>query len=341
MKKCNKGFALIGCGMIARVHAAAIEHIEGARIVGVYDNFYESAKKFADERGCRAYATLDELFGDKEVEIVNICTPSGLHAELAIKAANAGKNIIVEKPMAITEEQLNEVIAAVEKNHVKAEVVTQLRFTPAVKKLKQAIDDGKLGKILLADYKMKYYRSQDYYDHGAWRGTWKMDGGGAMMNQGIHGIDLLQYLVGGVKSVYATCRTMSRKIETEDTANVIVEFNNGATGVIQCTTIAAPGYPRSIEITGEKGTVILSEDKIANWDIEGETAEKEELNTASFSDPSAIDFENHKLQFEDLINAVETDGKPLVDVYEGRKPVDIILASYKSSKLGAKVDVKS
>lgn len=338
--KCNKGFALIGCGMIARVHAQAIEHIDGAKIVAVYDNFYQAAEKFATEHNCKAYKTVEELLADKDVEIVNICTPSGLHAELAIKAANAKKHIIVEKPMAITEEQVEAVIKAVEDNGVKVEVVTQLRFTEAVQKIKKAIDEGRLGKILLADYRMKYYRSPEYYAQGGWRGTWKMDGGGAMMNQGIHGIDLIQYLVGGVKSVNAVCKTMSRDIETEDTANVLVEYNCGAIGIIQCTTVAEPGYPRSIEITGTNGTIVLREDAIESWGIKGETEQTGEMLTNAFADPSAVSYNFHKMQFEDLIDAVEKDRRPLVDIYEGRKPVDIILASYKSSNEGKKIEIK-
>ena len=334
------GFALIGCGAIARIHAAAIEQIENAKLVAVYDNFYEFSQKFAAERSCKAYQTIEELLGDSEVDIVNICTPSGLHAELAIKAAKAKKHIVVEKPMAITHEQISELVKAVEENEVKVEVVTQLRFTDAVKKIKNAIDEGKLGKILLADFRGRYYRSPEYYAQGGWRGTWKMDGGGALMNQGIHGIDLIQYLVGGVKSVYADCRTVLHNIETEDTANILVEYQCGAIGVIQGTTAVNPGYPRTIEITGTNGTIVLKEDVIERWDIMGEDAhEAKESESNSGSDPMAIPFAYHKLQFEDLIDAIENNRAPVVDVYEGKKPVEIILAAYESSKTGKKVEL--
>ena len=335
-----KKFALIGCGAIAKLHAQAISNIENAQLVGVYDYSYEFAQKFASEHNCIAYKTLEELLACSEIDIVNICTPSGLHAEQIIKAANAKKHIIVEKPMAITKEQLDAAIQSVDKNKVKVEVISQLRFTPAIQKLKAAIESGALGKILFADFKMKYYRSAEYYKKGGWRGTWKMDGGGALMNQGIHGIDLVQYLIGGVKSIYADCRTLAREIEVEDSANILVEYKNGAIGVIQCTTVADPGYPRMIEVTGTKGSVIIKEDVIERWDLEG--GKTPEIKTSLFnsgSDPMAFSEKFHEMQFMDLIRAIDEDKQPLVDEREGRKPVEIILAAYESSKLGKKVEL--
>ena len=336
------GFALIGCGAIARLHAQAIKDIDNARLVAVYDNFYDYAQKFASDFGAKAYQSLDDMLKDDDIDVVNICTPSGLHAQLAVKVANAKKNIITEKPMAITDEQIAQMIQAVEANNVKCEVVTQLRFSDAVVKIKKALDEGRLGKIYTADFRMRYFRSQEYYDKGAWRGTWAMDGGGALMNQGIHGIDLIQYLMGGVKSVQADCRTIARKIEVEDTANMLVEYNNGAVGIIQCTTVCTPGYPRTIEISGEKGSILLKEDTIEVWDIEGDDSDGSDCkthNVSGFANPMDITYKYHKMQFEDLLKAIEEDKVPMVDVYEGRKPVDIILSAYKSSKSGQKVEI--
>ena len=323
------------------MHAKAIQGIEDARLVGVYDYSYTYAEKFAQEFSCIAYKALEELLANPEIDIVNICTPSGLHAEQTILAAKAKKHIIVEKPMAITKEQLNEVIMAIEENGVKAEVITQLRFTPSICRLKKAIDEGRLGRILLADYTMKYYRSPEYYKQGGWRGTWKMDGGGALMNQGIHGIDLIQYLMGGVKSVYAQCRTLDRDIEVEDTANILVEYKNGAMGVIQSTTVATPGRPRQITVCGTKGSVVVREDVIESWDIEGEEVNvNQESAFNSGVDPIAFTEYYHKMQFFDLIEAIEKDRKPLVDENEGRKPVDIILAAYESSNTEKRVEIE-
>lgn len=335
-----KGFGLIGCGAIARLHAKAIAGIEKAKLIGVYDYSYEYAEKFAKEFGCKAYESLETLLANSDIDIVNICTPSGLHAEQTILAAKAKKHVIVEKPMAITKEQLDGAISAIRENGIKAEVITQLRFTPAIRKLKQAIDEGRLGKILLADFNMKYYRSPEYYKQGGWRGTWKMDGGGALMNQGIHGIDLVQYLVGGVKSVYAQCRTLDREIEVEDTANILVEYTNGAMGVIQSTTVATPGRPRQITVCGTKGSVVVKEDVIEHWDIAGEEeSERTESDFHSGADPMAFTEYYHKMQFIDLINAIDENRKPMVDENDGRKPVDIILAAYESSRTGKKIEL--
>ena len=336
-----KQFAIIGCGAVSQFHAKAIQELENGNLYGVYDTRRESAEKFASGyEGCKVFSTLDELFSCKEVDIVNICVPSGLHAELAIKAAKAGKHVIVEKPMAITKEQLDNIIQATEEHKTKVAVITQLRFTPAIQKAKEAIDSGKLGRILLADFSGKYYRSPEYYAAGGWRGTWAMDGGGALMNQGIHGIDLIQYLMGGVKNVYALCRTQARDIETEDSAYLIVEYKNGAIGSIHGTTVANPGYPRMLEITGTEGTIKIEEDEIKAWDIAGEKVEVKDTQIKSGADPMAINCKYHKAQFADLIDAIEQDRAPMVDVYEGRKPVDIILAAYESSKTGKRIDLE-
>ena len=331
------GFAIIGCGVIAGIHAEAIAKIENAKLIGVYDFSSERAKEFADKYGCKAYETQEKLLSDSDVEVVNICTPSGLHYKQIVACAEAKKNVIVEKPMAITKEQIEEVVKAVEENGVKLEVISQLRFTYAIRTLKKAIDEGKLGKIYIADYKMKYYRSPEYYAGSNWRGTWSMDGGGALMNQGIHGIDLIQYVMGGIKSVYADCKTIGRKIEVEDTANVLVEYNSGAVGVIECTVLAKPGYERKIEIHAEKGSVVISEDTITKWDVEG--TEKPKTFDCKLDARNVIFFneEHHAEQIKDLIEAIENNRRPFIDENEGKKVVDIILAAYKSSESGERV----
>jgi len=187
---------------------------------------------------------------------------------------------------------------------------------------------------------MKYYRSPEYYSSSGWRGTLAMDGGGALMNQGIHGIDVLQFLAGSVKSVMGIAKTLDRDIEVEDAASVVVEYENGAIGIIQGTTCVTPGYPRHIEISGTKGTVALEEDSIVKWDIEGEdNVVCENTGVESFRDPTAFSNENHKKQLQDIISAIENDRAPKVDIYEGKKPVEIILAAYESSKTGKKINL--
>ena len=329
------GFGIVGCGMISRWHLGAVESIDEAYLVGVCDAKYENAEKIAKENNCAAFESYEKMLECEDVDIVCICTPSGLHAPMAVMAANAKKHFVVEKPMAITKEQVESVIEATERNGVKGAVISQLRFTESIKYVKNAIENGELGDIIIGDVYMKYYRSPDYYASADWRGTWEMDGGGALMNQGIHGIDVLQYLVGPVKSVFGICKTLARDIDVEDTANVVVEYENGAIGTIQGTTSVNPGYPRIISISGTKGTVELTEDVITRWDIEGnegKAVSHPKGDTTSYRDPAGFALDSHRMQIKDLIDAVKFDRRPLVDVHEGRKPVDIILGAYQSSK---------
>lgn len=337
------GFGIIGCGMIARWHANAVKSIPGARLIGVTDTFEQSRKAFAKEYEVKDFDSVEALLKAPEIDVICICTPSGLHAPLAIQAAEAGKHVIVEKPMALTLKEADDVIKAVEANKVKMAVISQLRFTPAVMKIKETVDKGELGRLVCGDIYMKYYRSQEYYDKGGWRGTWKMDGGGALMNQGIHGVDLLLYMMGPVKSVFAYTRTLARKIEVEDTAAAVVEFKNGAIGVIQGTTSVFPGAPRRLEISGDKGTIVLEEDSIASWSIEGQEIPEDiklgHTENMSASNPAAFGFEGHIKQISDMVDAIKYDRKPMVDQYDGRRPVELIVSIYESSRTGKSVEL--
>lgn len=336
-------FGIIGCGMISNWHAGAIRQIKGAKLCGATDVNSEMRAAFAAKYGIKEFATIEGLLSCPEIDIVCICTPSGLHAPLAVKAANCGKHIIIEKPMAINLREADEIISACETNKVKMAVISQLRFTQAVIALKKAVDEGRLGRLVSGDIYMKFYRSQEYYDKGGWRGTWKMDGGGALMNQGIHGIDLLQYIMGPVKSVFAHTRTLARKIEVEDTASALLEFKNGALGVIQGTTSIYPGKPRILEISGDKGTITLEEDCISSWAIEGEEVPSDVVightTSGSANNPSGFSLDGHIMQIGDMVKAVLNDGKPFVDCYEGRKPVEIITAIYESSRTGKLIEL--
>lgn len=332
------GFGIVGCGVISNWHAKAIGEIEGIRLIGVTDVYKDSRDKFALNYGVHSFDSTDEMFANNEIDVVCICTPSGLHAPLALQAAEAGKHIILEKPMALNLKETDEIIAACKKNNVKLTVISQLRFTDAVTRLKEAVDQGLLGKLIMGDIYMKYNRSQEYYDKSGWRGTWKMDGGGALMNQGIHGIDLLQYIMGPVKSVFAHTRTLVRDIEVEDSAIAILEFQNGALGTIQGTTSIYPGSPRVLEINGDKGTIALEEDSIIKWIIEGQEMPEGIVmgnsNYNSSSNSSDFSTGGHTFQIRDMAQAIWEDRKPLVDQYEGKKPIEIIMAIYESSRTG-------
>lgn len=337
------GFGIIGCGMISKWHAEAICAADEARLVGVADVDHDRAVKFSEKYGCIAFSDVDSLIKHKDIDVVCICVPSGLHSEYAVKAARAGKHFVVEKPLAINREQLKTVIDACEENRVKGCVISQLRFSPSVQKVKKAIDDGALGKLLFADLTMKYYRSPDYYSSVGWRGTREMDGGGALMNQGIHGIDLIQYLAGPICSVSGICKTLVHDIEVEDTASLTVEFENGAIGTITGATSAFPGFPRYIEINGTKGSIALTEDKIAFWSVDGEEMGSElDVNvtdSSSHDDPTQISFELHKKQIADMIDALKNDRAPLVDVYEGKRAVEVILSAYEADEKERKIVV--
>lgn len=335
------GFGIIGCGMISSWHAQAIIKTQDARLIAVTDVNEKSRNDFAKEFDAEAVSTVEELLSRDDIDIICICTPSGLHAPLAIQAANAGRHIVVEKPMAITMKEADDIITACKVNTVKMAVISQLRFTDAIQKLKRAVDSGILGKLVTGDIYMKFFRSQEYYNKGGWRGTWKMDGGGALMNQGIHGIDLLQYVMGPVKSVFAHTRTLARDIEVEDTAVAVLEFKSGALGVIEGTTSVYPGLPRRLEISGDKGTIIVEEDSIINWDIEGmerpDDIELKRTTSGTASNPAAFSLEGHILQIGDMTRAVKEGREPMVNQLEGKKPVEIILAIYESSKSGKPV----
>ena len=337
MQKQSFGFGIIGCGMISKWHADSILSIEGAYLVGAADAAPQRAANFASQYGCTPFASADDLLACAEIDIVCICTPSGLHAEYAKKVAEAGKHFVVEKPLAITREQLSEVITACEANGTRGCVISQLRFSPAVQKVKKALDEGLLGTILFADLTMKYYRSPDYYASTPWHGSRAMDGGGALMNQGIHGIDLIQYLVGPIRTVSGVCKTMVHEIEVEDTASLTVEFENGAVGTVTGSSAAYPGFPRQIELNGTTGSITLTEDRITHWSVGGETpaelSEEGNGTTAqTYRDPKKMSFELHKQQLADMIDALRTDRKPLVDIYDGKRAVDVILSAYEASQ---------
>ncbi|MGE3315572.1 MAG: Gfo/Idh/MocA family protein [Planctomycetaceae bacterium] len=343
------GFGIVGCGMISNFHAKAIEQIRGAKIVACYDTFPAGADRFAAANGCKAYHNIDEMLADKNVHIVNICTPSGSHMDPAAKAANAGKHVVVEKPLEITLARCDAIINACKKNKVKLCAILPSRFSPANLALKQAIDQKRFGKLTLGDTYVKWWRSQAYYDSGGWRGTWALDGGGAYMNQAIHNVDLLYWFMGEVAEVIGITDTLAHeRIEVEDVGVAAIRFKNGAIGTIEATTSAFPGLLKKTEIHGTQGSVIVEQDDILMWEFEISTAKDVALKkkfaakvsgSGGASDPSAISFKGHQEQLTDFIKAIKTNGKPLVDGEEGRKSVEIILAIYQSSWTGKRVQL--
>lgn len=332
-------FGLIGSGMIASFHAQALHAIRQAEIAGVYDASEVAAERFCEKWGGKVYASIDALLADASIDVVCVLTPNGLHAQMTLQALEAGKHVVVEKPMAITLEEAERVIALSNSTGKMVCVISQLRFSPAVQAVHCAVQEGKLGRITSASLAMKYWRNEAYYT-SSWRGTWKMDGGGALMNQGIHGVDLLQYLVGSVVRVSAFCKTQIHQIETEDSAVAALEFACGAVGTLEGSTACYPGYPRRIEICGEKGSIVLEEDDIIRWDIPEERPKAEPRVSAASSDPSAIQADGHERQLTNMIRAILGEEPLLVDAKEGKKPVEIILGIYESSRTGRPVEIR-
>ena len=331
-------FGIVGCGTISSKYAEAISQLDRAELTGVFDINPENGTAFAQSCGAVYYPTLEKLLRS-DVDAVCICTPSGLHEPSAIQAAEAGKNVVVEKPIGITAEQLDAIACACEKNKIQLCAISQMIFSDAFQKLKKAVAEGRFGKVFFGDLSMKYFRSDEYYRSGGWRGTWTMDGGGALMNQGIHGVGLLLDLLGPVKSVTALTRTFIRPIEVEDTVVAILEFQSGALGNIVATTSVTPGKPRILSIHGTKGTAVLTESTITQWDIEGEDSPVSENQAiqSSASNPTDFTSELHRRQLDDFIDSLENGTKPRLGINEGRMPIDLILGIYRSSQTGKTV----
>ncbi len=223
------GFGIVGCGMISHFHCKAIADVKGAKFVACYDSREESAEALAIQFGGTAYSDLDEMLADPRVDVVTICTPSGAHLDPAVAAAKAGKHVIVEKPLEITLKRCDAIIAACAENKVVLSTIFPSRFHKSSQTLKKAIDAGKFGTLSLGDAYVKWFRTQEYYDSGQWRGTWALDGGGALMNQAIHSVDLLTWLMGPVAELTANTATLAhQRIEVEDVATASLKFENGA-----------------------------------------------------------------------------------------------------------------
>lgn len=322
------GFGIIGCGMISKFHAKAIGDVRGAKLVACFDQFPAAADKLGEATGCKAYHKLDEMLADPAVDVVTIGTPSGAHMEPAVAAARAGKHVIVEKPLEITLRRCDAIIAACQKSGVVLSTVFPSRFHDAAQAMKKAVAEGRFGRLTLGDAYVKWYRSQAYYDSGAWRGTWDLDGGGALMNQAIHSVDLLTWLMGPVVEVRAKTALMAHeRIAVEDVALATVEFANGALGVIEATTAVYPGYLKRIEIHGTEGSAVIEEEDLVKWDFLKKKPRdaavvammaKHTSGGGGAADPAAIGHHAHARQFQDVVNAIKKKTAPSVDGLGGR-----------------------
>jgi UDP-N-acetyl-2-amino-2-deoxyglucuronate dehydrogenase len=345
----SHGFAIIGTGVIAAVHADAIATLPGARLVAVTDIDAGLAVAFAGRRGCEAEPDLAPLLARADVDVVCVCVPSGLHAEIGIRAAKAGKHLVVEKPIDVTVAAADRLIEAARAAGVALTVISQHRFDPDLIELKRLLGDGALGRLVLGEASTKWYRSQAYYDSAGWRGTWAMDGG-SLMNQGIHYVDLLRWCMGPVAEVTAVCVTEAHQIEVEDTALAVVRFSSGAVGTILSSTAAFPGFPQRLEITGTEGTVIVENGWIvrrafgagARAGGDGGPADGAGLGAAAAgSDPAALGVTSHAAQIADLLAAIDEGREPAVGGEAGREVLEIVCAVYESARTGRNVTLGS
>ncbi len=348
-------YGIVGCGAIYGTHVDAIKGIDGATVSGFYDTNCEKATEAADKYGAPAAKSLEDLF--KNSDVVSVCVPSGLHAEVGIKAAAAGKHLIVEKPIDINLAAAQSLVDSCKQNGVKLACISQHRFSSAIRDLHDAAQGGDFGKLIEGDAYIKWYRTQAYYDSGDWRGTWALDGGGCLINQGVHYIDMIQWIMGGVKSVQAQVRTASHDIEVEDVAAALIEYKNGATGVIQGSTSCYPGLAERLEVHGQHGSVIIEGDRKKLWKIDPVAAQEGKYGAGVMqqptpslhlhdsieepggaSDPTAIWGEQHRLQIEDFTRAVVDGTEPYMTGEMALEPLRVILSIYESSQTnGARV----
>jgi predicted dehydrogenase len=321
-----------------------------ADLAAVCDIDVEKGRAFAQRYGgVAAYEDYHQMLSDADLDAVSICTPSGLHSEMTVAAAQAGVHVLCEKPMAITVPQMDAMMRAAEEAGTKLEIIFQRRTYPTTQIVREAVQSGALGQLTLADAYLKYYRSPAYYVSADWRATWALDGGGALMNQGVHGIDVLVWIMGDVESVYAKAQAKVRAIEVEDTAVALVTFRNGAYGVIEGTTSSNPGEPTTFHFHGEKGTIVLNDKGIQKWAVAKDKSVVAENDPekcvgrsalSATSDPTSIGRAGHQAQVDDLCMAIAEDREPMITAASARKSVELILAIYASAQSGSEIQIE-
>ncbi len=335
---------IVGAGVIGQVHAGALEGVDNATLVAVADVREDAGRELANKYDAAWYASFTELLAQPDIDVVILGTPSGLHPEQTILAAAAGKSVITEKPMAITQDGATRMIDAVEEAGVNLAVIFQNRLTGDVYRAKRAIEQGLIGTPVVASAAVYWHRTQDYYDaNGGWRGTWALDGGGALINQSIHTIDVLQWLMGGVESVQAQLTTLTHTIEAEDAAAAAVRFHSGAVGSILVTTSASKDFPTRVEVVGTAGRLTLESNALTLFDGEGEITDDllsaDDLVTIADWRADEGFGDGHRRQLRLIFNALAAGTTPPVAGREARKAVDVILGIYESARTGARVAI--
>jgi predicted dehydrogenase len=332
---------ILGGGGISDTHARAAASIPDVEIAAVHGDNAEKAGRLAAAHHVPHYPTLEAFLGHRPMDVVAIGSPSGCHAQQAIACARAGLHVLVEKPMAVTAEDAGNLVEACDAAGVRLGVFFQDRLQPDLVRLKAFLDGGGLGRILLVTGHVKWYRPPEYYSTSRWRGTWALDGGGAVMNQGIHTLDLMLHLLGDVAAVFARARAQRHRIEVEDTGVATLEFRNGALGTYEATTAAYPGYKRRLEISGERGTIAVEHDRVVAADLaSGSPAFAVSPAAASGESASShvvTDATPHRRIFEDFLCALREGTRPICDGREGKRSIDLVLALYASARTATAV----
>jgi UDP-N-acetyl-2-amino-2-deoxyglucuronate dehydrogenase len=334
------GFGIVGSGVIAKIHAEAIATLPAARLVAVTDVAPEPAQELAGTFGGAAEPDLDALLARDDVDVVSVCVPSGLHADVGVRAAAAGKHLVVEKPIDVSPAAADRLIGAAAAAGVAMTVISQHRFDSGLIELRRLLDRGALGRLVLGEASTKWYRTQRYYDSAPWRGTWSLDGG-SLMNQGIHYVDLLLWCMGPVAEVTALCTTQTHQIEVEDTALAVLRFSSGAVGTIVSSTAVFPGFAQRLEITGTAGTVTVEDGQIVRRALRAGPGEPEPDDAGavpgSAAKPADLDPASHAAQIADLLAAIDAGRRPSVTAESARAALEVVCAVYESARDGRTV----
>jgi UDP-N-acetyl-2-amino-2-deoxyglucuronate dehydrogenase len=335
-------FGLIGCGRVSLRHIQSLHDLsDHARLMAVADVVEGRAHRAAAQAGADAYTDYRRLLDRSDIEVINICTPSGLHPQMAIEAMQAGKHVILEKPMALSLAEADRILQTVAATGRKLCVVLQNRYNPPMQDLRRVVDEGRLGRLLLGNATVRWYRPQEYYEDG-WHGTWAMDGG-ALMNQSIHHIDALQWLMGEVEGVFAYTATLAHRMEAEDAGVVALRFRSGALGLIEGSTLTYPeNLEGSIALFGERGSVKVGGTALNRktiWKIEGELEHERQLLTSQMVDPPSVYGSSHLAVIAEMIEAIAHDRPPRTNGAEARKSVALVLAIYESARSGLPVPI--
>ena len=332
---------LVGCGRISKNHFDALRKVDGLALSAVCDIDAERAVRAGEEQGVPSYRSLDEMLRAGDVDVVTICTPSGLHSAHGIAAAQAGKHVVTEKPMSLSLRQADDLVRACDDAGVQLFVVKQNRLNPPIQLLKRAVDKGRFGRIFMANVTVRWQRPQEYYDAEPWRGTWEFDGG-AIMNQASHYVDLMQWLVGPVESVMGKTATQARRIEAEDSGIGILKFRSGALGVIEVNVLTYPrNFEGSITIIGERGTVKIggtAVNRVEHWTFAEYDDDDKLVESANTNPPNVYGF-GHEGYYRNVLAVLRGEAKPETDGRAGRKSLELILGIYESTKTGCEVAI--